>query len=139
VQAQTQRRLQLAALVAAALFFVAAGVFHFVDPAFFVRIVPPQLPAPWALVYVSGVFEVLGGVGLLVPATRRFAAYGLIALLVAVFPANVYMAVEADRFATELAVSPAALYVRLPLQAVFIAWVWWISVPRPSDAEGSSE
>lgn len=128
----TLRRLQRVALAAATTFFCGAGIYHFVNPAFFVRIVPPQLPAPEALVAVSGLFEILGGVGLLVPPTRRFAAYGLIALLIAVFPANVYMAIDAERFATELAISPVGLYLRLPLQAVFVAWVWWISVPRPA-------
>jgi len=127
------------ALVTAAVFFASVGVYHFVDPEFFVQIVPPQFPAPLALVYVSGVCEVLGGMGLLVPATRRFAAYGLIALLIAVFPANIYMAVEAERFATELEVSPVALYARLPFQAVFIAWVAWVAVPRPALPEPPPE
>ena len=133
------RRLQTFALFAAAFFFVSVGVYHFVDPDFFVAIVPPQLPAPLALVYLSGVFEILGGAGLLVPATRRFAAYGLIALLFAVFPANLYMAIEAERFARELQVAPAALYGRLPFQAVFVAWVWWVSVPRPQAPEASEK
>jgi uncharacterized membrane protein len=83
-----------------AAFMVFAGVMHFVSPKGFVRIVPRWLPAPEALVAISGVFEVLGGVGLLVPQTRTLAAWGLIALFVAVFPANVNMAVGCGSFAT---------------------------------------
>ena len=79
-------------LGACALFFVAVGVTHFTHPAFFLKIMPPALPAHLALVYLSGAFEILGGLGLLVPRTRRFAGWGLIALLIAVFPANLYMA-----------------------------------------------
>ena len=83
---QSLTRLVLAAL------FVAAGVAHFRTPEPFVKIVPPYLPSPYVLVYVSGIFEILGGLGLLLPATRLIAGWGLIALLLAVFPANIYMA-----------------------------------------------
>jgi uncharacterized membrane protein len=75
-----------------ALVMVFAGVMHFVAPKAYARTVPKWLPAPMALVYISGVFEVLGGLGLLVPQTRALAAWGLVALFVAVFPANVNMA-----------------------------------------------
>ena len=68
---------------------IAVGVLHFVRPKAFVRIVPKFLPTPLALVYISGFFEILGGVGLLIPETRTWAAWGLIALYVAVFPANI--------------------------------------------------
>ena len=79
------------------------------------------------LVYVSGFFEILGGIGLLVPATRRWAAWGLVALYVAVFPANVNMAVHRIGFD-----GPSwVLWARLPLQAVLIAWAWWFT--RPSE------
>src|SRR5438067_429708 len=81
----------------AAAFFVGAGVNHFVKPAFYASIVPPAFPAPAAMVAISGVCEIAGGLGLLVPALRRAAGYGLIALLIAVFPANVYMAVSPER------------------------------------------
>ena len=101
--------------------FVTMGVLHFVAPEPFVRIVPPYLPAPLALVYVSGLFEIAGGLGILVPRTRRAAGYGLIALLVAVFPANLHMALNPDQFGD---VSATALYVRLPFQVVFAALVW---------------
>ena len=72
--------------------FVAAGALHFLVPGVYLRIMPP--PYPRALVYISGATEVLGGVGVLIPATRRWAGWGLIALLVAVFPANIHMAAE---------------------------------------------
>jgi uncharacterized membrane protein len=102
--------------------FVAAGSLHFKNPRMYEAIVPPFLPAPRQLVFVSGVAEILGGLGVLVPATRTAAGWGLIALLVAVFPANVYMAVDAERFGKFL---PAwALYARLPLQFVLIFWTW---------------
>ncbi len=108
--------------LAATALFLTSGTFHFVKPQVFEQIVPPGWPAPGALVAVSGAAELAGALGLVFPATRRPAAFGLIALLVAVFPANVYMALAHDRFA---AVVPAwALFARLPLQAALIAWIW---------------
>ncbi|QJX46830.1 DoxX family membrane protein [Hymenobacter taeanensis] len=109
-----------------AFLFIGAGVLHFVNPAPFARIVPPYLPAPLLLVYVSGLAELAGGLGLLLPATRRVAGYGLIALLIAVFPANVYM-LQAQ--GAGMAVPVWALWVRLPLQLVLLAWVWWSTRP----------
>ena len=102
---------------------VYAGVAHFRNPVPFVSIVPEWLPAHRELVAVSGFFEILGGVGLLVPPARRAAAWGLIALFIAVFPANVNMAVhdipvEGKHFGW-------LLWLRLPLQAVLIAWAGW--------------
>lgn len=114
------------ALLAAALFFTAIGVAHFTNASFFVAIMPPYVPAHLLLVYLSGVFEILGGAGLLVAATRRFAGLGLMALLAAVYPANIHMALNPELFPD---MSPAALYARLPLQFVFAAWVWWAIRP----------
>ena len=107
---------------------IVAGTLHFVRPGPFVAIVPPQLPAPLALVYVSGVFEILGGLGLLVPRTRRAAEYGLIALYFAVFPANIYQAIAGIGFP---GVTPPAwaLWARLPLQLVLVVWAWWLARP----------
>jgi uncharacterized membrane protein len=105
----------------AALFLI-TGTLHFVLTAFFARIVPPQLPNPVLLVQVSGVCELLGAVGLLLPAVRKAAVYGLIALLVAVFPANIYMAVDAHDF--HRFAPPEVLWLRLPLQFALIAWVY---------------
>lgn len=109
-----------------ALLFIGAGIMHFVAPAGFVRIVPPYLPAPLLLVYVSGVAEIAGGLGLLIPGTRRLAGWGLIALLLAVFPANIYML---QAHGAGLPVPMWALWLRLPLQLVLIAWVWWSTRP----------
>ncbi len=101
--------------------FVAAGTLHFVRPAMYQKIVPPQLGHAAELVAISGLAEIAGGVGLLFPRTRRAAGIGLILLLLAVWPANIYMAVEARRFA---AAAPAwALWARVPLQ---LALIWWI-------------
>jgi len=106
-----------------AVLMVVAGVLHFVAPAAYARIVPRWLPAPRGLVFVSGVFEILGGIGLLSPYSRRFSAWGLIALFIAVFPANVNMAVNRIGLGRK---PPAQwlLWARLPLQAVLIVWAY---------------
>jgi uncharacterized membrane protein len=104
--------------------FILAGVNHFLNPDFYVRIMPPFLPVPLFVVYLSGIFEIALGVLLLVPKFSRLAAYGLVALLLAVFPANIYMALNPHLF-TEF--SPAALYLRLPLQMGLIVWAFWYS------------
>lgn len=105
---------------------VAAGLNHFVNPAPYLGMMPEVLPAKAALVYLSGVFEILGGLGLVLPATRKLAAWGLIALLVAVFPANVNMAVNELPLGTD-PVPTWALWARLPLQLVLIAWAYWFT------------
>lgn len=117
------------------LLFIAAGVNHFVSPDVYLKIMPKYLPWPLALVYASGFFEVLGGVGVAVPKLRRAAGWGLIALLVAVFPANVEMVLHADRFEQ---IPFWALVARLPLQGVLIAWVWWATVRRDVPDDHSS-
>ena len=81
-------------MVVAAVFYIAAGSLHFIKPAPYLRIMPPYIPWHPAMVRVSGAFEILGGLGLLLPATRRAAAWMLVALLIAVFPANLYMALH---------------------------------------------
>jgi uncharacterized membrane protein len=105
-----------------ALLFIGAGVLHFVAPATYLRIMPPYLPAPLLLVYLSGAAEIAGGLGLLLPVTRRLAGVGLVLLLLAVFPANVYML---QTHGAGIAVPLWALWLRLPLQAVLMAWIWW--------------
>jgi uncharacterized membrane protein len=103
-------------------FFVASGLNHFASPRFYRAIVPPSLQHDAKrLVEVSGVAEVLGGVGVLLPRTRRLSGASLIALLVAVFPANLYMASAPERFER---VPRWALYARLPLQPLMIWWAW---------------
>lgn len=107
---------------------VLVGVSHFMNPAPFVRIVPPLLPFPLALVYISGFFEVAGGIGLLIPPLRKYAAWGLIALYIAVFPANIYMAIHQIPFGD--APQPVwVLWARLPFQFLFIAWAYWLTKP----------
>lgn len=108
------------------LFFVAAGLNHFINPAFYLKIIPPYLPWHSFLNYLSGFFEVALGVLLLAPAFTRAAAWGLIALLIAVFPANIQMAVNPQLYPE---ISPAALWLRLPLQGVLIAWAYWYTRP----------
>jgi len=126
--------LRITALLFTAAFFLAAGFLHFVRPVPFVKIVPPLLPHPSALVYISGAAEIAGGLGLLIPPLRRVAAWGLVALLIAVFPANIYMAV--DRIQVTVAPLPVwTLWARLPLQFVLIWWVLWCSRRRETQSQ----
>lgn len=108
------------------LFLITAGTFHFVTPEPFVRIVPDYLPAHRALVYISGFFEILGGIGLLVPPVRQAAAWGVVALFIAVFPANVNMAIN-DIVLDGIPHQPLLYWLRLPFQGVLIAWAWWFT------------
>jgi uncharacterized membrane protein len=107
-------------------FMVVAGINHFVAPAAYMAMIPDAFPAHAALVAISGVAEVLGGLGLLLPVTRRFAGWGLVALFVAVFPANVNMAVHHLPLGGH-AVPSWMLWARLPVQFVLIAWAIWCS------------
>lgn len=102
------------------------GVLHFARPEPFVRIVPDWLPAPLALVLVSGAAEIALGLGLLVPRTRRLASLGLLALYVAVFPANLHMAVHGIQLEPGGTMPAWAMWARLPFQVVFMAWAWWV-------------
>jgi len=109
-----------------ALSMVVAGTLHFAKPAPFVKIVPDLLPYPLALVYISGFFEILGGVGLLIPPVSSAAAWGLIALFIAVFPANINMAIHNIPF-EGIPQNQFLYWARLPFQAVLIAWAWWFT------------
>jgi uncharacterized membrane protein len=104
-------------------FFIGAGALHFLKPEPYRAIMPPYIPAPNAMVSLSGVAEMAGGAGLLVPATRRWAGWWLAATLVAIFPANVHMAFHHERYGRHVPGGRIALYVRLPLQALLIGWV----------------
>src|SRR5262249_55354143 len=123
------------ARVAAALAFGAIGVAHFVNPAPFVLIVPPQLPAPLALVWISGFFEVAGGLGLLVPRVRRAAGVGLLALLAAVYPANIHMLLD-EVYVPGMPHEKWLLWARMPLQFVFAAVVCYVAGLWPFAAAG---
>jgi uncharacterized membrane protein len=100
-----------------------AGVMHFLKPRWYERIMPPYIPAHRELVYASGVAEIAGAVGTMHPRTRRPAGAFLIATLVAVFPANVHMALNADEY-KDVPGGAASLWARLPFQALFVYWVW---------------
>jgi uncharacterized membrane protein len=113
-------------LILASVFYVFAGVMHFVKPTMYLKIMPPYIPWHVTMVRVSGGCEILGGLGLLVPFTRRLAAWGLVALLIAVFPANLYMATNPVD-AGVAGMSAAVRWGRLPLQGILIAWVLWCS------------
>jgi uncharacterized membrane protein len=107
-----------------AILFIAAGILHFLIPQVYLKIMPPYLPWHLPLLYISGAAEVLGGIGLIVPSTRHFAAWGLVALLIAVMPANIYMA-TAHIPAPGIMGESWAQWLRLPLQLPLIYWAWF--------------
>lgn len=116
-----------------AICIIVVGIVHFVVPDPFVKIVPDYFPHHLALVYISGFFEILGGIGILVPPVSQAAAWGLLLLFIAVFPANINMAInEIDL--PGIPDSSALRWGRLPLQAVLIAWAWWYT--RSNSLEG---
>jgi uncharacterized membrane protein len=106
-------------------FFVGAGLLHFLKPRPYESIMPGALPAHRELVYVSGAAEMLGGAGVLSNRTSRWAGWWLIATMLAVFPANVNMAVEADRFR---AIPEPLLWGRLPVQGAILYWIWRVAI-----------
>jgi uncharacterized membrane protein len=114
-------RFTIASRYVLGLLLVAAGTLHFIAPGPYLRIMPPYLPAPLALVYLSGLAEIGLGLGLLFRRTRRWAAWGTVALLIAIFPANVYMAQANDSL---FHLPTWVVWARLPLQLVLIAWAW---------------
>jgi uncharacterized membrane protein len=114
--------------------FVAAGVNHFVKPDFYVKIMPPYLPWHLELVYISGMCEAALGLLLLIPRTTVLAAWGLIALLIAVFPANIHMALHPHDYPN---IAEALLWARLPLQGVLILWAFWFTRNQCSSAQNN--
>ncbi len=104
--------------------FILAGLNHFLNPDFYLRIMPPILPFHHFLIYLSGIFEIVLGILLLIPKFTKFAAWGLIALLIAVFPANIYMAINTENFAE---INPILIYLRILLQFVLIIWAFWFT------------
>ena len=112
-------------LLALAIFFVTIGIDHFVHTEFYVSIMPPYIPAHLELVLISGVFEIIGGFSLLWGRVRRLSGLCLMALLIAVYPANIHMAMNPELFP---AFNDKFLYVRLVLQFIFLYWVYEVTV-----------
>lgn len=105
--------------------YIIAGLNHFLSPAFYMKMLVGFLPCPEVLNYLSGAIEIALGIGVMVPQTRRISAWGIIALLVAVFPANISMALHAQ----EWGMSPTGLYLRLPVQFLLIWWAYVYTKP----------
>ena len=127
---QPNTQISLSQFFLAAL-FILAGVLHFVAPTPYLRIMPPYLPYPLVLVYLSGIAEITGGAGVLFARTRYAAGIGLILLLIAIFPANVQMLLDADRAPLLIKL---LYFLRLPLQGVLIVWAWRATRPSPLHA-----
>lgn len=112
-------------IIISSIFYVLVGIKHFIDPNFFLAIVPPYLPYHLELVYISGIFEILFGVMILFPKYRYWGSVGLILLLIAVFPANIYLfqSVEAQK---AIGATQEIATWRLPIQGIFILVAYWI-------------
>ena len=117
---------RILSLFGLSVFFVYFGIDHFINPDFYLSIMPPAFPLHAEAVYISGFFEILGGICVLIPSLRKLAGWGLITLLVSVYPANIYMAINPEAFPE---ISIGLLYFRLPLQFLFIYWAY--SITRP--------
>lgn len=119
------RRLKRVLLWLMGIFYLVGGINHFAATDFYMPMMPPYLPWHLALVYLSGVAEIVLGVAVLVPSLRRRAAWGIILLLIAVFPANLHIALHNVPLGGRAQGLGIWNWVRLPLQAVLIAWAWW--------------
>lgn len=107
-----------------ALFYIVNGLNHFANQETYLKIMPPYVPWHKALVMLSGAAEIILGLMLFIPSLTRFASWGIILLLIAIFPANLHMALNSHLYSS---LRPITLYLRLPLQLVFIAWAFWYS------------
>ena len=116
------KNIRLFSIIIMSIFYVSVGVNHFTIPEWFLQIVPPRLPYKLELVYISGFLEIILGVMLLIPATRFYAAWGLILLLIAVYPANIYLA---QTNGAAMDTTRLVAWGRLPFQFVFIALAYW--------------
>ena len=105
-------------------FFIIFGIDHFVNPDFYLSIMPPSFPLHEEAVYISGFFEIIGGIGVLVHRFRKIAGWGLFALLIAVYPANIYMAITPNAFPD---IPVYMLYFRLALQFLFFYWAYTVT------------
>ena len=119
------KKIKVVSKVVLAGFLVFAGSMHFASPEFFLKIMPPYLPLHKELVILSGAFEILLGICLLIGSLSRVAAWGIIALMLAVFPANIYLFQHQEI----LPAPPLVHLLRLPMQAVFILWAYWHTRP----------
>lgn len=119
------QQLQHDAIVAAAVMFVLIGIMHLATPRKLTYMIEGWLPYALELVLISGVLEIVLGIGLLLPAVSKYAAWGLILLLIAMFPANIYVAVKQLPAPGGLPAQPWYTWSRLAFQPVYIAWVWW--------------
>ena len=123
--------LKIAVKIIFALFFVAAGVNHFINPPFYLKIMPPYLPWHYELVILSGLAEIVLGIGLLIPKLSRMAAWGIIALLIAVFPANLHMTMHPELYPD---IPLITLWIRLPIQGLLILWAFWYTRFPPNNS-----
>lgn len=131
-----KKRVQSVVRFVVGLGFIGIGIVHFASPEPFLRMMPAALPWHLGLVYVSGAAEILGGIGLLIPQTRRAATWGLLLLLLAVFPANINMAVN-EIYLDGMPHEPWVLWARLPLQLVGAGVVYWVGLGRTPTSESS--
>lgn len=134
IQPSKRRKEILRVVLAIAIMIV--GTTHFTHTEQYARIVPPPLP-PDAMVYISGFFEILGGIGLLIPLVSVAAAWGLVALFIAVFPANIYQSIYSIPI-DGIPHHPWLYWVRLPFQAVLIAWALWYT-RKPEAQPGAAD
>lgn len=120
------KRYKIVFQIVLAVGMIVVGALNFTSPEGFEKIVPDVLPYHLPLVYTSGYLEVLGGVGLLIPRVSRYAAWLLVVLYIAVFPANLYQAINNIRVAA-LPHDPPLIWLRLPFQAFLVTWAWWFT------------
>ena len=111
----------------ATLFFVVAGAYHFINPKVYLAMMPPFIPFQQFFIVISGLAEIAGAIGIQIPRFRKLAGVGLIVLLVAVFPANIFVAIS-NPVIPNLEYSASSMWWRLLLQPIFIGWIWWVSV-----------
>ena len=111
-------------LFAFSIFFIGAGLDHLVNPEFYLSIMPPIFPMHSEAVLISGVLEIVGGIAVLMPGLRRAAGWGIFVLLIAVYPANIYMALYPELFPS---IHSGFLYFRLPLQFLFLYWAYSVT------------
>jgi len=121
---QMKSKIKTLSIILMTLFYIMAGTNHFINPDWYVRIVPPILPFKTAIVYISGILEIILGTLLIFPKTRFIASWGLILLLVAVYPANIYVALTNGEV---MDTTPLIAWGRLPFQFVFIGLAYWHS------------